>query len=412
MPQNGAWPRPLLYRRLAPWLAEQGLSRPVRAWVIGDRDDVSSITRTVAARAAHSGDRCKQMEMRLYATVLAPETRAAGDGKRSNGAGPAPLDGQSLDGLVLDGTAERWPELDIDVRTDEPDEHVDLVAMRCGGAGSNRWNRAWECLRPGGRLLIDGQPPEGTDGMVRVDRSGLLYEKVGSSAESVDETRKRLQERLVADHIALARSLARRFEGRGEPADELRQVAMAALVSCAQRFDPTRGVAFSSYATGSVLGELKRHFRDRAWGMRVGRSTQETYLEVNRARETLSQVNGRSPTIAEIAKEIGTTEERVLEAMDAERGYWLASLDAPRDETGEAIELASIDEGFERALNRHQLELLLPELPKRERVILERRFFRGWTQERIANEIGVSQMQVSRLLAKTLSQLRGGFARS
>ena len=403
MPQQGVWSRPLLYRRLAPWLAEQGLSRAVRAWVIGEQDDVSTITRTMAARAAHSGDRCRQMEMRLYATVLSGDTapKARSNGKRAKG----------VAGVTLD-TAERWPELEVDVRTDEPDEQVDLVALRCAGAGSKRWRKAWECLRPGGRLLIDGLPPEETDGMIRVDRSGMLYEKAGSSNESVDEERKRLQERLVADHIALARSLARRFEGRGEPADELRQVAMAALVSCAKRFDPTRGVAFSSYATGSVLGELKRHFRDRAWGMRVGRSTQETYLEVNRARETLSQINGRSPTIPEIAQEIGTTEERVVEAMDAERGYWLASLDAPRDETGESIELASIDEGFDRALNRHQLELLLPELPRRERVILERRFFRGWTQERIANEIGVSQMQVSRLLAKTLSDLRGGFART
>lgn len=400
MPQQGAWSRPLLYRRVAPWLTEQALSRTVTAWIIGEQDDVSSIARTVAARAAHTGDRCKQMEMRLYASVV-PGRR----GERDTGGIPC-------DGLVTDEIAtERWPELDVDLRTGEPDEQVDLVALRCGRSASRKWRRAWDCLRPGGRLLIDGTPPEQTEGMIRVERSGLLYEKAGACPESVDAERKRLQERLVAEHMALARSLARRFEGRGEPANELRQVAMAALVSCAQRFDPDRGVAFSSYATGSVLGELKRHFRDRAWGMRVGRSTQEMYLEVNKARETLSQVNGRSPTIAEIAAEIGTTEERVIEAMDAERGYWLASLDAPRDETGEGIELASIDEGFERVLNRHQLELLLPDLSRRERVILERRFFRGWTQERIARDIGVSQMQVSRLLAKTLSDLRGGFSR-
>lgn len=392
MAQQGAWPRPLLYRRLAPWLADQGLARTVKAWVIGDQGDVSSITRTFAARAAHAGDRTKQMEMRLYTTLV------------KNGSG-------QLGRTVPEQTAERWPELDIDVRSGEPDEQVDLVALRCGKGGSQRWHKAWASLRPGGRLLIDGSPPEEMAGMIDVDTSGLMFEKAGSSTEADREERQKLQEKLVADHMALARSLARRFEGRGEPADELRQVALAALVSCAKRFDPTRGVAFSSYATGSVLGELKRHFRDRAWGMRVGRSTQETYLEVNRARETLSQVNGRSPTIAEIAREIGATEERVLEAMDAERGYWLASLDAPRDESGEAVELASIDAGFERALNRHQLESLLPELPRRERVILERRFFRGWTQERIARDIGVSQMQVSRLLAKTLADLRGGFGR-
>lgn len=389
MAHQGPWPRPLLYRRLAPWLTEQGVSRPVTAWVIGGENDLSSIARTVAARAAHSRDRAKRMEMRLYATLPAGRSSSAATECR-----------------------DRWPELALDMRTEEPDEEVDLVAIRCGRGDSKRWRRAWDCLRPGGRLLIDGEPPEDTAGMIGVDGSGLLFEKAGGAVEKATGKRQRLQEQLVADHMALARSLARRFEGRGEPADELRQVALAALVSCAQRFDPTRGVAFSSYATGSVLGELKRHFRDRAWGMRVGRSTQETYLEVNRARETLSQVNGRSPTIAEIAQEIGTTEERVLEAMDAERGYWLASLDAPRDESGESIELASIDEGFDRALNRHQLHALLPELSNRERLILERRFFRGWTQERIARDIGVSQMQVSRLLAKTLADLRGGFGRS
>jgi RNA polymerase sigma-B factor len=306
---------------------------------------------------------------------------------------------------------EHWPELSVDLRLSEPGEEVDLVAVRSGKDSPDGWHRAWDSVRPGGRLLLDHSLPEQPDGMVTVDSSGLLFEKRDGSRDSSAEavSTQALQDRLVNDHMALARSLARRFEGRGEAAEELRQVALAALVSCARRFDPTRGVAFSSYATGSVLGELKRHFRDRAWGMRVGRSTQETYLEVNRARETLSQVNGRSPTIPEIAREIGVSEERVLEAMDAERGYWLASLDAPREDTGEAIELASIDEGFEKTLNRHQLEKLLPELSRRELLILERRFFRGWTQERIAEDIGVSQMQVSRLLARTLAALRGGF---
>ncbi|HUE60274.1 MAG TPA: sigma-70 family RNA polymerase sigma factor, partial [Acidimicrobiales bacterium] len=298
-----------------------------------------------------------------------------------------------------------------DLRLSEPAEQVDLAAVRSGKDAEGRWWRAWETVRPGGRLLLDRSPSSQPVEMVTVDRSGLLFEKSDGSKPVERNVIKAhaLQDQLVNGHMALARSLARRFEGRGEAAEELRQVALAALVSCTRRFDPDRGVAFSSYATGSILGELKRHFRDRAWGMRVGRSTQETYLEVNRARETLSQINGRSPTIAEIAKEIGVSEERVLEAMDAERGYWLASLDAPREDTGEAIELASIDEGFEKALNRQQLEHLLPGLSRRQLVILERRFFRGWTQERIADDIGVSQMQVSRLLARAMAVLRGGF---
>ena len=399
---HAVWPRPLLYRRLAPWLADLGVSRPVMAWVIGAEDDLSSITRTFAARAAHRSQ-SNRMKLKLYATLPQAEGTSAEIADRA-------------DQATHDS---HWPELDVDLQMGEPPEAVDLAAVhseRADGSRRASWRRAWDTVRPGGRLLLDRTVPHPADGMINLDQSGLLYEKAdGSAGASTGNGSSTgfgqvMQDRLVESHMALARSLARRFEGRGEAAEELRQVALAALVSCARRFDPDRGVAFSSYATGSVLGELKRHFRDRAWGMRVGRSTQETYLEVNRAREVLSQRNGRSPTIPEIAREIGSTEERVVEAMDAERGYWLASLDAPREDTGESIELASIDEGFEKALNRHQLEQLLPDLSSRELVILERRFFQGWTQERIADDIGVSQMQVSRLLARTLAALRTGFA--
>lgn len=392
------WPRPLLYRCLAPWLADLGDARPVKAWVIGGDDDVCSITRTVAARAAHRGQPGHQVQMKLYATLL------SGKGQEQDAADRAKQTVQD----------DHWPELRVDLSLREPGEQVDLAAVHSCRSRDPRWRQAWDTVRPGGRLLLDHRPQHQPDGMVTVEGSGLLFEKRAESrdisAEAVGTHAN--QDSLINDHMALARSLARRFEGRGEAAEELRQVGLAALVSCARRFDPSRGVAFSSYATGSILGELKRHFRDRAWGMRVGRATQETYLEVNRARETLSQVNGRSPTIQEISRDIGVSEERVVEAMDAERGYWLASLDAPREDTGEAVELASIDEGFEKTLNRHQLEKLLPELSRRERVILERRFFRGWTQERIAEDIGVSQMQVSRLLSRTLAALRGGFGES
>lgn len=388
------WPRPLLYRRLAPWLADLAVTRPVNAWVIGMEDDLSSITRTVAARAAHRPRHASHMELKLYATLLAAD-------------GTSPEAGGRAEDATHD---DHWPELEVDLCLGEPGEQVDLAAVHAASAGHFCWQQAWETVRPGGRLLLDRAPSESPAGMIKLDRSGLLFEKEARPAAGTGSgLNHATQTNLVNDHLALARSLARRFEGRGEAAEELRQVGWAALVSCARRFDPNRGVAFSSYATGSILGELKRHFRDRAWGMRVGRSTQETYLEVNKARETLSQRNGRSPTIAEIAKDVGSTEEKVLEAIDAERGYWLASLDAPREDTGGASELASIDEGFERVLNRHQLQQLLPELSPRELVILERRFFRGWTQERIAEEIGVSQMQVSRLLARALAALRTGF---
>lgn len=396
---QGVWPRPLLYRRVAPWVAELGLSRPVKAWVIGVEDDLSSITRTVGARAAHRQPGGSHVELKLYASLLPTD-------------GPSHRSGTEVEERAAEATHDdRWPELEVDLRMGEPGEQVDLAAVHSRDGRQSGWRRAWETLRPGGRLLLDRSPSKPPEAMITLDQAGLLFEKEARSDAPATELAPAAQRRLVNDHMALARSLARRFEGRGEPTEELRQVALTALVSCSRRFDPGRRVAFSSYATGSILGELKRHFRDRAWGMRVGRSIQETYLEVNRARDTLSQQKGRSPTVSEIAHEIGSTDERVIEAMDAERAYWLASLDAPREDTGEGIELPSFDEGFEKTLDRHQFEQLLPGLSRRELMILERRYFREWTQERIANDIGVSQMQVSRLLARTLAALRVGFAK-
>jgi RNA polymerase sigma-B factor len=217
----------------------------------------------------------------------------------------------------------------------------------------------------------------------------------------------RLRAELVEAHVGLARQVARRFANRGEALDDLIQVAMMALLKALDRFDPDRGVKFSTYATSSMTGELKRHFRDHAWAIRVPRSLQELHLETNEALETLRQQLGRSPTIAEIAAYVGEPEEEVLLAIEAGRAYRVHSLDAPTPgEDRGGMEIGEEDPDFEGADGRHDLSPLLAQLPKRERTILHLRFTEGLTQSEIADRVGLSQMHVSRLLSRSLAELR------
>jgi RNA polymerase sigma-B factor len=222
---------------------------------------------------------------------------------------------------------------------------------------------------------------------------------------------RRLRDELVEEHAPLAHFLARRFANRGEPVDDLVQVALVGLLKAVERFDPERGLQFSTFATPTILGELKRHFRDRGWAVRVPRRVQELHLQLGRIVATLGQEYGRSPTPAEVADRAGVSEEDVLEAMEAGSLYRLVSLDAPasRDED-EASELGAVlgedDPEFERIEHRGELDDLLGVLPTRERRIVELRFFDGLTQSEIAERVGVSQMHVSRLLARSLEMLR------
>lgn len=221
-----------------------------------------------------------------------------------------------------------------------------------------------------------------------------------------------LRDHLVASHLALAEYLARRFANRGEPLDDLVQVASLALLKAVERFDPDRGLEFSTFATPTIVGELKRHFRDKGWAVRVPRRVQELHLLLATVVSSLSQELGRSPTIQEIAQEAGASEEEVLEAMEAGRAYRLASIDAPRgsdddDEgTGLAARLSEDDESIEHVETRMELSPLLASLPRREQLILHLRFFEGLTQSEIAERLGISQVHVSRLLARSLQQLR------
>ena len=214
----------------------------------------------------------------------------------------------------------------------------------------------------------------------------------------------------MESHLGLAHQLARRFVSRGETYDDLVQVASLALVKSVDRFDPDRGVEFSSFATRTVVGELKRHFRDRGWAIRAPRRIQELYLEIGPAIESLSHDLGRPPTITEMAESIGVTEEAVLEALEAGKSYNLTSIDAQDRKEGTILDrLGDVDAGFDGAEDRLALAISLADLSERQRTILNLRFVDGLTQTEIADRVGVSQMHVSRLLADSLAALRRAF---
>ena len=235
----------------------------------------------------------------------------------------------------------------------------------------------------------------------RLDERFARYRRTGD---------RRLRDELVEEHAPLAHFLAGRFANRGEQRDDLVQVALVGLFKAVERFDPGRGLQFSTFATPTILGELKRHFRDRGWAVRVPRRVQELHLQLGRIVSTLGQEEGRSPTPAEVAERAGVSEEAVLEAMEAGSLYRLVSLDGsvtPDDEGGELSAcLGDDDPEFERIEHRSEIEELLEALPARERRIVELRFFESMTQSEIAERVGVSQMHVSRLLTRSLERLR------
>jgi RNA polymerase sigma-B factor len=218
-----------------------------------------------------------------------------------------------------------------------------------------------------------------------------------------------LRNELVEEHMRLAEFLARRFAHRGEAADDLRQVALVGLLKAVERFEPDRGLQFSSFATPTITGELKRYFRDRGWAVRVPRRVQELHLELDRTVNELSQQLGRPPTPAEIAQRAGVLEEDVLESMEAGSLYRLASIDAGRsdDESSPspAQRLGEIDAELTAVDDRVAVSEMLSVLPDREQKIVYLRFFEGMTQSEIAEEIGISQMHVSRLLVRSLETL-------
>ncbi|MBX9422988.1 RNA polymerase sigma factor SigF [Streptomyces lateritius] len=242
------------------------------------------------------------------------------------------------------------------------------------------------------------------------DRSGAraLFVTLRELPEGSPE-KAELRNRLVRMHLPLVEHLARRFRNRGEPLDDLTQVATIGLIKSVDRFDPERGVEFSTYATPTVVGEIKRHFRDKGWAVRVPRRLQELRLSLTTATAELSQQHGRSPTVHELAERLGISEEEVLEGLESANAYSTLSLDVPdTDDESPAVAdtLGAEDEALEGVEYRESLKPLLEDLPPREKRILLLRFFGNMTQSQIAQEVGISQMHVSRLLARTLAQLR------
>jgi RNA polymerase sigma-B factor len=217
---------------------------------------------------------------------------------------------------------------------------------------------------------------------------------------------------LVARFLPLARSLARRYLGGSEPLDDLLQVASLGLIKAIDRFDPQRGNHFVAFATPTILGELRRHFRDTSWAMHVPRGAQERAMQVQEAVDLLMSTSGRAPTVREIALYLELDEERVLEAMQVVQAHSLPSLDAPAHHGGESdceprLEtIGGEDEGYELVEDGSTVAQALALLSQRERLILRLRFSAEMTQSEIAKEVGLSQMQISRVLRHSLARLR------
>ena len=232
------------------------------------------------------------------------------------------------------------------------------------------------------------------------DDSGVLelfveYQRTGDM---------RLRNELITKHMRLAEYLAGRFANRGEPIDDLRQVALIGLLKAVERFDPGRGLQFTSFATPTILGEIKRHFRDRGWTVRVPRRVQELHLQLDSITADLSQELGRPPTPREIARRAGVREEDILEGMEAGGLYNLGSIDAHPDQEGQpaSARIGANDPELDSLDERFAVQQMLQSLPDREQQIVYLRFYEGLTQSEIAERVGISQMHVSRLLMKSL----------
>ena len=241
---------------------------------------------------------------------------------------------------------------------------------------------------------------------LRARRDQVLFERYADPLDPID------RDTVIERFLPLARSLAARYQRAEEPFDDVFQVACFGLVKAVDRFDPERGVAFSSFAVPTITGEIKRHFRDRAWSVRVPRDLQELALRVDRVVGNLTRELGRQPSVDEIARETGASADDVLEAIQAFGAYRATSLDAPRrsadDRSGGTLAdaVGQIDDGIERAEERAALHELLRSLTRRQRLVMLLRFEEDLTQAEIGELMGISQMQISRILRQAIARLR------
>ncbi len=229
-----------------------------------------------------------------------------------------------------------------------------------------------------------------------------------------DARHSELRHQLITEHLPLAENIARRFSGRGEPFDDLLQVARTGLIHAVDRYDPARGADFLSFAVPTIMGVVRRHFRDTGWSMRVPRALKELKHTLAKASDTLAHELGRAPTPSELASHLDMDVEVVREGLLAAAAYRAHSIDAPVRGAEDTITVAdrlNVEEsGFTHLENHVVLQAAMATLPPRERAIVKMRFVDELSQSQIAQRIGVSQMHVSRLLAKTLEQLRDHIA--
>lgn len=218
------------------------------------------------------------------------------------------------------------------------------------------------------------------------------------------------RDQVLVELMPLVRALASRYSGRGEPLEDLVQVGAVGLIKAVDRFDVDRGVEFSSYAVPTIVGEIRRHFRDKAWAMHVPRRLKELSVRLSRVLDDLTTELGRSPTVPELAKAAGVDEEDVIDALDSAQAYSTRSLHAPFDDDGDdslADRLGVEERGYDDVEDGSLVSAGLAALDERERRIVELRFFDEMTQSQIAAELGISQMHVSRLLRRALGGMRG-----
>ncbi|PZT68585.1 RNA polymerase subunit sigma-70 [Streptomyces sp. SW4] len=363
---------------------------PVRDEERGTRELPAEGTRSPSgARRVADGIEAIPEQARPHPEDAAAEADARGGGPRSGDGGAAvqttPAGGRTGVGPV------------------RPDRSEARAPERATGGTMSEHERYSEDDAPRARSV----PGTHHDPQDRSGARAMFAELRGLEKDSPQYAE--LRNQLVRMHLPLVEHLARRFRNRGEPLDDLTQVATIGLIKSVDRFDPDRGVEFSTYATPTVVGEIKRHFRDKGWAVRVPRRLQELRLALTTATAELSQLHGRSPTVHELAEKLSISEEEVLEGLESANAYSTLSLDVPdTDDESPAVAdtLGAEDEALEGVEYRESLKPLLEDLPPREKRILLLRFFGNMTQSQIAQEVGISQMHVSRLLARTLAQLR------
>ncbi len=239
-----------------------------------------------------------------------------------------------------------------------------------------------------------------------------LFERLGDRTLCARE-RQRVREQILEGHLPLAEHIALKYQNRGQSWDDLRQVAMVGLIGAVDRFDPGRGTDFVSFAVPTIMGEIRRYFRDATWMIAVPRRLKELNRSIARAAADLSNELGHAPRPKQIAARLGISLEAVYEGLQAGMAYAADSLDTPsargEDEDGGPPQLGDVDPGLDGVENRETLQVALAELPDRETEILRMRFFEELTQRQIARRMGISQVHVSRLLASSVAQLREAF---